>query len=98
MSLDIGFTQLARVAGQAAHAEEVWIFGSQARGDASAYSDVDVALVLPDSANRREALRAALSATRRRTFSVDFVVLAKSTLVAGSTLLARQIRKEGVRV
>jgi predicted nucleotidyltransferase len=36
------------------HPEQVILFGSQARGDASANSDVDLLVVMPDDTNRRE--------------------------------------------
>ncbi len=93
--MDAEITQLAEAAGRAAHAERVVVFGSRARGDAGATSDLDLAVIVPDSADRREALRAALVATAWRKLPVDLVVLAHTTWVQGTTMLARQVRREG---
>jgi predicted nucleotidyltransferase len=91
-------TQLAEDAGRAARAEQVWIFGSQARGDATAGSDLDLALILPDGVDGRAALRAALRATLDRKIPVDMVAVAHSNWATGGTALSRRIREEGVRV
>jgi predicted nucleotidyltransferase len=87
---------LADAAGKAAHAECVYVFGSQARGEAQQESDVDLALIIPDQASPREALRAAIKATSRRVLPLDLVIIAHSTWAEGRSLLARQVRKEGV--
>jgi predicted nucleotidyltransferase len=94
--MDPEIRALAEAAGRAAKAERVLLFGSQARGDASSGSDVDLALVVPDNVERRAALRAAIMATARRRRSLDLVVLTQSTWANGSSLLARQVREEGV--
>lgn len=96
--MDAQILQLAEAAGRASRAERVLVFGSRARGDASATSDLDLALIVPDMANRREALRAAIRATAARNMPLDLVVLAHSTWTHGRSLLARQIRHEGVSV
>lgn len=88
----------AEVAGRAAGAERVKVFGSRARGDAGEESDLDLALVVPDTVNRRTALRTAIIAAAKWEVALDLVVLAHSTWVQGRTLLARQIRAEGVLV
>lgn len=90
--------QLARAAGQAAQAERVYVFGSQARGEARADSDVDIALVIADGASPRKALRAAIAATAQRKQALDLVVIAHSTWARGSSLLAREVKQEGVLV
>ena len=89
---------LAEVVGQASHCEQVYLFGSEARGDAHLGSDVDLALIIPDGVSPRQALRAAIRATAQRTQPIDLVVIAHSTWVNGQSLLARQIRQEGVLV
>ena len=96
--MDAQIIRLAEAAGQAARAESVLVFGSRARGDASPNSDVDLALIVPDIVNRREALRAAIRATSARQIPVDIVVLTHSSWTQGRSLLARQIHQEGVRV
>ncbi|MBW7896414.1 MAG: nucleotidyltransferase domain-containing protein [Opitutaceae bacterium] len=96
--MDAQIIRLAKAAGLAARAERVLVFGSQARGDASPGSDIDLALIVPDIVNRREALRAAIKATSERKMPLDLVVLTHSTWTQGRTLLARQIRQEGLMV
>ena len=49
----------ARRLGQACAAERVILFGSRATGRASADSDVDLALILPDGSNARATLNVA---------------------------------------
>jgi predicted nucleotidyltransferase len=93
--MDVQILRLAEAAGQAAQAEQVLVFGSRARGDATADSDVDLALIVPDQVSRREALRAAIKATAVRDLPLDLVVLAHSNWTQGRSLLARQIRQEG---
>lgn len=94
--MKIDLRQLAENVGRAAAAERVILFGSQARGQSREDSDVDLALIVPDKVNRREALSAALLATAERQFPLDLVVLSHSTWEAGDSLLARQVRSEGV--
>lgn len=95
MLMNTEITRLAEAAGRAARAERVVVFGSRARGDAGATSDLDLALIVPDSADRRSALRAALVATSWRKLPVDLVVLAHTNWAKGTTLLARTVRREG---
>lgn len=46
-------TLLARILDKY-HAEQVWLFGSRARGDASASSDWDLFVVVPDETDERD--------------------------------------------
>ena len=94
--MDAEIRRLAIAAGQAAHAEHVLLFGSQARGDATPGSDVDLALVIPDKDEPRAALRAAIRATADRNRPLDLVIFSHSTWVEGNSLLARKVREEGV--
>ncbi len=87
---------LAHAAGKAAHAERVYLFGSQARGEERLGSDVDLALIIPDQASPRQALRAAIRATAQRALPVDLVIIAHSTWVEGRSSLARQVRQDGI--
>jgi len=89
---------IAGAAGKAANAESVYLFGSQARGDVSLESDVDLALIIPDDVSPRAALRAAIRATAKRAFPLDLVVIAHSTWHSGRSMLAREIKKDGVLV
>lgn len=88
--------QLAEAAGKAANAEAVFLFGSQARGDSSAESDIDLALIIPDHEERRAALRAAIRATANRRRPLDLVVLSHTAWQQKNSLLARQVREEGI--
>lgn len=90
--------KLAEAAGQAAAAERVLLFGSNARGTDRAGSDVDLALVVPDAVSKREALRAAIRATAQRRVAVDFVVITHSAWQSGDSLLAREVKRDGILV
>jgi predicted nucleotidyltransferase len=46
--IDLAVSRLA----ETYHPEAIWLFGSQARGDADAASDFDLLLVVPDDADR----------------------------------------------
>ena len=87
---------LAEVVGRASHCEQVYLFGSEARGEAHLGSDVDLALIIPDGVSPREALRAAIRATAQRKQPIDLVVIAHSNWANGQSLLARQVRQEGI--
>ena len=87
---------LAEVVGQASQCEQVYLFGSEARGEAHVGSDVDLALIIPDGLSPRQALRAAIRATAQRSQPIDLVVITHSTWAKGQSLLARQIRLEGI--
>lgn len=94
--MDQEIIALAEAAGRAANAERVLLFGSQARGDATPESDVDLALIVPDGIERRAALRAAIHATASRRRPLDLVVLSHSTWQRKESMLARQVSEEGV--
>lgn len=98
ISMNHDVHELACAAGQAAGAEQVYVFGSQARGEARADSDLDLALIIPDDLSPRLALRAAITATSERKRALDVVVIAHSTWVQGRSLLAREVRQQGVLV
>ena len=91
-------TELARRAGEAAKAESVFVFGSLARGEAREDSDIDLALVVPEQTDARAALRAALGATMHRQVPLDLVVLRWSTAANRRTMLAREVRRDGILV
>ncbi|HEY5895156.1 MAG TPA: nucleotidyltransferase domain-containing protein [Chthoniobacterales bacterium] len=83
-------------------AEEVWLFGSQARGDATPDSDVDVLAIVPDSTESR--YRRAVTAHGLLAdvhFPKDIIVLTrreweKELKVPSS--LSSTVMREGVRL
>lgn len=75
---------------------EAYLFGSSARGDAAAHSDVDVAVYLaeePESPYGYEAELTADLMRRTRTSSVDVVVLNRA-----SPLLYHRVLRDGMRL
>jgi uncharacterized protein len=82
----------------------VILFGSRARGDFRADSDIDLAILAPDgAARRRVAMRAyeSLAAVADRSVAVDIVVLTPSIMSAERDLtgsIARAVSREGVFV
>ena len=76
--------------------ESVLVFGSLARGEAREDSDIDLALVLPEQTDARAALRAAIGATMHRRVPLDLVVLHWSTAAHQRTMLAREVRRDGI--
>lgn len=82
----------------------VVLFGSRARGDAGPGSDIDLALISPDQADRRRTAMRAYQAVARvhgRTAAVDIVVLTPSLLAAERDLagsIVRAVVRDGVAV
>jgi uncharacterized protein len=82
----------------------VILFGSRARGDFRADSDIDLAILAPDgAARRRVAMRAyeSLATVADRSVAVDIVVLTPSIMSAEQDLvgsIARAVSREGVFV
>ena len=72
------------------------LFGSTARGEARADSDVDLLLVLPDESDQGEALRRAQKALLPRTVPLDLVAMHQSHWNEGASMLARTASREGV--
>ena len=75
-----------------------YIFGSQVEGTADADSDIDLALVVPEETDARVALRAAIRATMHRQMPLDLVVLHWRTAAESRTMLAREVRRDGILV
>jgi uncharacterized protein len=84
------------------HPDGVILFGSRARGDHRADSDVDLAIIAADGvARRRVAMQAyeSLAAVVGRSVAVDIVVLTPSIIEAERDLVgsvARAVAREGV--
>ena len=82
--------------GQACAAERVILFGSRATGRATADSDVDLALILPDGSNARATLTTAHRLLWPRKFPIDLVAITATVWAEKSTLLAREIEAQGI--
>ncbi|MDO8588251.1 MAG: nucleotidyltransferase domain-containing protein [Armatimonadota bacterium] len=82
----------------AAHPEKVILFGSTARGEAGRYSDIDVAVVVPDGTHRRLTERHIYRAMIGFKLPVDVVVVTNSDLDKygdSPGLVYREILREG---
>jgi predicted nucleotidyltransferase len=86
----------ARRLGEACTADQVILFGSRAKGQATADSDVDLALILPDGSNARAKLYQAHRLLWPRTFPIDLVAISASVWRQKGTFLARKIAAQGV--
>ena len=72
--------------------ERIILFGSHARGDATAWSDVDLLVVMPDGTDRREAAVSMRRALRSVPIAKDIVVttpdhIARRGHIIGTVLL-----------
>jgi predicted nucleotidyltransferase len=72
--------------------EQIILFGSQARGDARPDSDVDLLVVLPHVANKREAMVAMLSALRDLPVAKDVVVTTPDEIERRGHLIGSVLR------
>lgn len=72
------------------------LFGSRARGDARANSDVDLLLVVADDRDLTQAGLAAHRAIFPPQVGFDILPMRETDFLSGETLLARVARREGV--
>ena len=100
MNLEQTTREMATRLKRGIHAERVWLFGSQARGNAGAGSDIDILAVVPQSSLSR--YQRAVSARRELTdfnVPIDIVVLTndewEKQLKAPSSL-ASTVAREGI--
>jgi predicted nucleotidyltransferase len=96
---------LAEIVARASGAVKVVLFGSRARGQARADSDLDWLLVIPDkrfgesfTEQVQPALRASQALLDRGlyTCAMDFVPTRASTFNEGKTVIARAAAKDGI--
>jgi uncharacterized protein len=66
--------QLIEAIVEAAHPIEIVLFGSAARGEARADSDIDLLIVMPEGTHRRHTAERLYRALARFAISVDLVV------------------------
>jgi predicted nucleotidyltransferase len=88
-------TAAAAIAAQCA-VERVVLFGSRARNTATADSDVDLAVVLPQGADVRASLRVIQRALWPRPFPVDVVPITAQAWRNRSGYLVREIAGHGI--
>ena len=84
---------IAARAAAASGAKRVILFGSRARGDARADSDVDLLLVVADDRDLTQAAHRALFPPQ---VGFDILPMRETDFLSGETLLARVARREGV--
>ncbi|MGI8687656.1 MAG: nucleotidyltransferase domain-containing protein [Thermomicrobiales bacterium] len=84
---------------RAFHPERIILFGSMARGDVSADSDVDLLIVVPDDTDRRQARRAIGRILCDLTTPVDIVVTTPAEIAEWGHLVGTILRpalREGI--
>lgn len=87
--------QIAARAAEFTGAKKVIVFGSVARGEVSADSDLDLLLLLEDNANLWEAALKAQDAFCPRYFPMDLIPMTLSEYEANNTPLAIVVAREG---
>jgi predicted nucleotidyltransferase len=90
--------EIARVVALATNAVEVRLFGSAARGEATANSDLDLLLVLPDDADLLASSARAQQALYPSLVDADIVPMRVSHFRNGESVLARTVAREGIVV
>ncbi|NJK44087.1 MAG: nucleotidyltransferase domain-containing protein [Pleurocapsa sp. SU_196_0] len=88
--------EIAKRAAAATGARAVYLFGSHARGEARADSDVDLLIVVDDLANLRDTGIAADRANRDRTAHVDFIAMHEGHFKRCASLIALEVARDGV--
>jgi len=87
--------KIAAVAGRAACAEAVYLFGSRSAGTANWDSDVDLALILEDRMDPWTAVLAAQRALWPREFSVDLAPVSENSWFNSKDSFVESIRRNG---
>ena len=100
MMIDPVTRQMATRLKRGIHAERVWLFGSQARGNAGPDSDIDMLAVIPHSSVSR--YQRAIAARRELAdfhVPMDIVVLTRDeweTQMRAPSSLASTVAREGI--
>ena len=90
--------ETAKTIALATNALEVRVFGSVARGEAHAHSDLDLLLVLPDDADLLISAARAQRSLYPSTLDADIVPMRVSHFRNGESVLARVVAREGVLI
>ena len=89
--------RVAQRIGDAARAERVILFGSHARGEAAAHSDVDLMIVAESDAPRYKRSRELYKLFRPHPFSMDLIVYTPAEVEKGKrsacSFVSRVLRK-----
>ena len=93
--MQLDFELIAYKAAKASGAKRVILFGSHARGEATANSDVDLLLVFKDGTNLMQAGLAAYQALFPPSCGFDILPMSETDFNNGETLIARVAAKEG---
>ena len=94
-NLQAPMTQLTSRIVKAVNPESIVLFGSQAKGNATAESDYDIALIFSDQDQIQPGLMQAHRALWPREVPIDLVGFTKDTFQSGRTAFAREVRREG---
>ena len=86
---------IAKKAALASGAKQVVLFGSHARGEATASSDVDLLFIFADGTNLLQAGLAAYKALFPPVYSFDILPINETDFANGETLIARIAAREG---
>jgi DNA polymerase sigma len=80
ISVDAAIASIVRQVVEAVKPVRIILFGSHARGDARQDSDVDLLVVMPDGAQRRETARKLYRTVNGGGQAKDFLVVSESDL------------------
>jgi predicted nucleotidyltransferase len=81
--------------------EQIILFGSQARGEANQYSDIDLLVVMPPMSDAKAASRGIRAAASGLPIDTEVIVTTRSELIANIDLIGSVLRpaiREGITI